>query len=102
MRIYIAGRISGEHGYKRKFRKAEKKIAKLGHSPMNPALLNSYPEFSYNDYMDITATMQEACDAVFMLPGWELSTGASREFNRALERRQKIFLSLDEIPKIAT
>lgn len=37
MRIYVAGKITGDKHYKRKFRKYEKKLVKMGHSVMSPA-----------------------------------------------------------------
>ena len=99
MKIYIAGKITGERDYKKKFRKVEKQIAKKGHSPMNPALLNGYNEFSYEDYIKITRSMQETCEAVYFLHGWEGSNGANKEYYYALKHGQKMFFDLNDIEK---
>ena len=37
MKIYIAGKITGDPNYREKFEKAEKFLAGQGHSVMNPA-----------------------------------------------------------------
>ena len=54
MKIYIAGKISGDKNYKQKFRKAEKFLRKLGHSVMNPAWIVPSDEFRWEDYMQIS------------------------------------------------
>ena len=40
MKVYIAGKITGNENYKKEFRKAEEVLNKLGHIVMNPAVLN--------------------------------------------------------------
>ena len=58
MKIYIAGKISGDLEYKAKFRAAEKKLRDMGHSVMNPAWICSSPEFDWNDYMKVSGATQ--------------------------------------------
>lgn len=99
MRIYIAGKITGDRHYKRKFRKAEKALAKKGHGVMNPAALGNYPEFSWEDYMKTSGAMQEVCEAVCFLDDWNESKGALREYGRANELGQKIFYGVETVPK---
>lgn len=98
MKIYIAGKITGNPDYKKQFDKAEKELSALGHSLMNPAALKDYPEFSYKDYMFITQAMQMKCDAVFFLPTWTDSSGAMVEFERASTLHQKTFFDISEVP----
>lgn len=97
MKIYIAGKITGDKFYKWKFAKAERQLRRLGHSVMNPARLAAYAEFSYWDYMRISGVMQEACDAVLFLPGWTESRGAWNEYARAVERKQRMYFDVKTI-----
>lgn len=99
MRIYIAGRITGDRHYKRKFRKAEKALAKKGHSCMSPAWLENYPEFSWEQYMQATGAMQEVCNAVFFLPDWEKSKSAIAEYHRADDLGQRKFFDIKKVPE---
>ena len=97
MKIYIAGKISGDKKYKKKFAAAEKALCKKGHSVMNPAWLVEYKEFSWIDYMSVSGAMQKCCDAVLFLPDWKESNGARFEHKRALSIGQRVFYSLDEL-----
>ena len=45
MKIYIAGKITGDKNYKEKFDTVEKLLASKGHSVMNPAQLGNYYRF---------------------------------------------------------
>lgn len=65
MRIYIAGKITGDKNYKKKFAKAERALKKKGHSVMNPAWLKEYGEFDWIDYMGVSGAMQQTCEAVY-------------------------------------
>ena len=52
MKIYIAGKITGDRKYRAKFREAAKVMEALGHVVLNPAILPAGPE--ERDYMRIT------------------------------------------------
>lgn len=97
LKIYIAGKISGDKNYKKKFKKAERVLKKKGHSVMNPAWLVEYKAFSWTDYMIVSEAMQRRCEAVLFLPDWKQSNGARIEHNRAKDEGQKIFYSLNEL-----
>ena len=99
MRIYIAGKITGDKNYKKKFAKAERALKKKGHSVMNPAWLKEYGEFAWIDYMGVSGAMQQTCEAVYFLPGWEESKGANIEHRRAMQLGQKVFFSLGDLPQ---
>ncbi len=82
MKIYIAGKITGEDNYKEIFGEAEASLKKMGFTVMNPSIL-PYPGFEHSEYMQICFTMIDVCDAVCLLDGWEESTGACMEFYHA-------------------
>lgn len=83
-KVYIAGKITGDPNYRAKFDKAEKGLKAHGYLVMNPAIL---PEgFEWNQYMDITVPMLEACDTIYMLEDWQESKGAQIEHDIAKDR----------------
>lgn len=77
VKIYIAGKITGDPYYKAKFARAAADIADAGHTPINPAM---QPEGMSNaDYMRISFAQLDSADAVAFLPDWEDSKGARIE-----------------------
>ena len=101
MKIYIAGKISGNPWYKKEFARAEQTLRGKGHSVMNPARLGFYDEFSWEDYMIASGAMQRICEAVLFLPNWKDSDGAKIERERAFLLNQKQFFRLEDIPQKA-
>lgn len=99
MKIYIAGKITGDKHYKRKFRKYEKKLVKLGHSVMSPAWLGAYPDFTWEHYMSVSRAMQEVCEATFFIPDWMDSRGAKEEFMYADKLGHRKYYNLNEVEK---
>ena len=81
--MYIAGKITGDPNYRDKFEKVERTLVWLGYSVMNPACLSEGREFTWEDYMAITASMQQVCDATVLLPDWKDSRGARTELKTA-------------------
>ena len=78
MKIYIAGKITGDTGYRAKFGRAEERLKKEGHIVLNPA---SLPEgLRSEEYMRICAAMMSVSDCVALLPDWEESHGAQVEY----------------------
>lgn len=90
MRVYIAGPISGHLNYRKKFAEAEKKIQDAGHVVINPAFLPCGLG-SNEDYMHICFAMIDKCDAIYLLDGWENSTGAKCEYVYAVRNGRRIF-----------
>jgi len=104
MKIYIAGKITGDKNYKSKFKRAEKLLRSLGHSVMNPAWIAPSDDFTWADYMQISGMMQARCNAVYFLKDWEESEGAKIEFKRCHQLNQTAFFedsafSLEELKR---
>lgn len=97
MKIYIAGKITGDKFYKRKFARAERTLKRKGHSVMSPAVLKDYPEFTWNDYMAITRAMQKRCSAILLLSDWKDSKGATEEYKYAKKLHQAVYFSIDAV-----
>lgn len=77
IKVYIAGKISGDPNYAEKFQIVENEAKLLGYIPLSPANL---PEgMSKADYMRICFSMIDCADAVVFLPDWESSPGATLE-----------------------
>jgi len=88
LKIYIAGKITGDPQYKKKFSAVEEGLKKCGHKIMNPAIL---PEgFEHHEYMQICRSMLEICEAVYFLEDWEESMGALKEYCWAKDLRKNI------------
>lgn len=78
MKIYIAGKITGDPDYRAKFADAQRQIEAQGHVVLNPATL---PEgMEPKDYMRICFAMIDVADEVWMLPRWPDSVGATIEW----------------------
>lgn len=81
-RFYISGPITGVEGCEEKFEQAERKLRCLKHLQIiNPApVLRAMPkDTTWEKYMEVALCMLRDCDAVYMLRGWERSTGAQIE-----------------------
>ena len=77
MKIYIAGKITGDPGYRDKFATAEIQLGWQGNTVLNPAEL---PEgMTPADYMRICLAMIDVADVVVFLPDAKDSAGARLE-----------------------
>ena len=77
MKVYIAGKITGDPNYRKKFKAAATDIARGGHITLNSADL---PEgLLPKDYMCICFAMIDAADVVVFLPDAKGSAGARLE-----------------------
>ena len=92
MKIYISGQISGLplDEVKAKFQDAEKRIVEHGYEAVNP-LKNGIPDSeAWEVHMAADIVLLLDCDAIYMLPGWESSKGATLEKNIAERTGKKI------------
>lgn len=82
MKIYIAGKITGEPNYKEKFDIAATSLEEQGHIVLNPAEL---PEGMLPaDYMRICFAMIDTADVIYLLKDWYSSSGAFIERDYAM------------------
>lgn len=81
MKFYISGPITGmEDGNKQIFDKSANKLREIGYDTLNPwdlDLIDKQSNWKNNLRRDIKYLVD--CDAVLLLPGWELSPGAELE-----------------------
>ena len=76
-KIYNAGKITGDKGYREKFAAVEAALWAQGFTVINPAVL---PEgMRPADYMRICFAMVDIADEVIFLPDWQESQGANLE-----------------------
>ena len=74
MKVYIAGKITGDPNYKAKFGRAKSELEKQGNIVLDPAIL---PEgMTPADYMRICFAMIDCADVVAFLPDYKESRGA--------------------------
>lgn len=83
MRIYIAGKVTGDKHYLEKFEKAEAALTTIGHEPINPTCLRLPKSCSWKDYMALTLSMLDLAETVCLLPDWMESPGACIEIGYA-------------------
>lgn len=76
MRIYIAGKITGNPNYKEQFAAAEERLSKLGYTVVNPVMEEGYP---YRYYINVGLRKLGHCDAIYLLRNWRRSKGARLE-----------------------
>ena len=85
MKVYISGPISGVNNFENIFSNAEEFLKSKGYAVINPVRFNDVlpKDFEYEDFMRLGFAMIDIVDAVYMLPGWDMSKGAQAEFHYA-------------------
>ena len=90
MKVYISGPITDDTDHADKFARAFMLLAKARHEPVSPVLIGRELKYrmrrdpTWEEYMreDIKALV--GCDGIFMLDGWEASSGARLEEHIAM------------------
>lgn len=88
MKLYIAGKITGNENFVEDFKKAENYLKEKGHTVLNPAILPY--GFSWDEYMVVCLSMILICDGIYLLDNWRESKGACMEVGYAREKNKKI------------
>jgi hypothetical protein len=84
MKIYLAGKITGNPNFKDDFKKAELELRLQGHKVLNPAdTIARIDGLKHEEYLHICLAMIDVADAVAFLPNWKDSKGAKKERNHA-------------------
>ncbi|MGN0481293.1 MAG: DUF4406 domain-containing protein [Lachnospiraceae bacterium] len=97
MRVYISGAITGTKDYLERFANAEKELTE--HQVLNPAAVCArLPELDYEEYMTVAFTMLSMAEAIYMLPAWQQSKGANREYGYAIGKGIKIIYGEEVAP----
>lgn len=105
MKIYIAGPISGTADWETRFKEATAAICRKGHEAVNPVdirlLIATTGEtaISYKKTLNICKALVGACDAIYMMPGWQKSNGARQEHDEAIDKGLKFYASIAAIPE---
>jgi hypothetical protein len=81
MKLYIAGKITGDNNYKEKFAKKEKELEKF-HNVVNPVKLCK-DDWDWKTCMKKCIVSLVECDKVYFLADYKESRGAMIEFNIA-------------------
>lgn len=100
MKIYIAGKVTGENesDVQNKFFSAKIPLIKQGHKVMSPAVLTTNAGFEHGEYIHICYAMIDVCDAIYMLSDWQKSKGARMELQYACDHQKEIMYQ-DEATK---
>lgn len=101
-RIYISGPMTSlsEVEVSRTFMRGSLEVAMMGYYPVNPHKISGYP-FEYEEYMQVDLAILKVCEGIYMLRGWEHSSGARRELELAQECGMEIMYQEQEMEKDA-
>jgi len=85
--LYISGPITGDAGYKEKFKAVEQQLTSRGYAVVNPAELNRVlpvQDMTWDQIMTFCIDLLARCDYLVQLPGWEKSLGCQQEYGYAI------------------
>lgn len=98
MRIYVAGPMTGIPDLNFPlFHATAARLRAEGHDVVNPAEINADPAAGWITCMRADIRELVTCDAIYLLPGWELSRGARLEEHIARSLGFKV-LQEEEVP----
>lgn len=100
MKVYIAGKITGDPDYRAKFKRAEDALREEGHTVINPAVLPAGLDPA--DYGRICFAMLDSADAVAFLGDFGESQGAKLEFEYCKYAKKKIIHLHEEDEQVVT
>ncbi len=81
MKVYIAGKITGNNNFREQFFKAEEYLLSLGYEVINPVRISDrLGVVDYSVYMREDIKELCGCDCIYFLSNWVESRGAMFEF----------------------
>lgn len=92
MKVYVAGPYTPHDGHEetrleniRRASEVAQQLLKAGHTPFCPHTMTAGWEEScgYDDFLRLGLEWLATCDAILLLPGWQQSRGACREYQEA-------------------
>lgn len=92
MKVYIAGAITDNPNYREQFKEAEERLVAAGHAVINPCKNEG---FTYREYINMGLCELMHCDAIYLLKGYENSTGATLEHDYARTVGLKVIMEDD-------
>lgn len=100
--IYIAGALNSDAvGYIKNFHNMlvmAESVRREGFAVFVPALDFMmgvmWGDYEYADYFDNSQPILDRCDAVFVVPGWENSSGTKKEISSAIMQNIPVFFEL--------
>jgi len=102
--VYIAGKYRGENSWEveQNIRVAETqalRIAGLGMMPLCPHSMTRYFDgtLTAEFWLEGTLELLRRCDAVYLCPGWENSSGSVSERSEAVRLYTPVFEDLKEL-----
>lgn len=103
MNVYISGPVTGNKDYKEQFGSMSYLLKREGHGAVNPVQIME-PVRGVLDYKTILQAdldLLEGCDAILLLPGWQDSHGACKEYDKSVRLGIKIYRteSTAELPE---
>lgn len=99
MKLYLAGKITGNPNYRSQFDEVAKVLATEGHTIMYSTNLPA--GYTHDEYLHICFAMIDVCEGIALLPNWKESRGAQMEHAYAIMKDKKIFI-LNHQNKVAT
>jgi hypothetical protein len=99
LRVYVAGALNADAvGYIKNIHRMNNScntLRNLGYAIYNPSLdfleRLQFGDYEYIDYFKNNEAWLEVSDAIFLVPGWENSSGTKKEIERAKELNIPVF-----------
>jgi hypothetical protein len=99
VKIYIAGKITGDNNYRLKFDRYASTQRKAGNVVLNPTILPA--GLDHYEYLHICLAMIDVADCVHFLKDWRESEGARVEHDYCQQNGKSVFYVLENVDEKA-